>query len=87
MLFVNYIFYNCDYGYQVYKTGPDILLTCMNLVDPFFFITSYLTYVLLKPQLTNLGTTWIAIPKIIVYKYLRYVKYKKNITFRKINKK
>lgn len=57
---------------QLYKIGPDILLTCMNFVDPFFFISGYLIYVMIKPNLTKRDTSWTQIPKIVFYKYLRY---------------
>ncbi|XP_022172973.1 nose resistant to fluoxetine protein 6-like isoform X2 [Myzus persicae] len=56
---------------MVYKIGPDILLTSMNIVDLFFYMTGYLMYVLIKPQLIKHGTGWIQIPMIIFYKYLR----------------
>ncbi|XP_026813027.1 nose resistant to fluoxetine protein 6-like [Rhopalosiphum maidis] len=56
---------------RIYRVGPDILLTCMNLVDPFFYITGFLMYVMIKPQLVKRGTGWIQVPMIIFYKYLR----------------
>jgi len=58
---------------QIYTEGPDFLLTCMNLVDPFFYIAGYLMYIMLIPQLSKPGTNWCQIPMIIAYKYLRYV--------------
>ncbi|VVC41806.1 Nose resistant-to-fluoxetine protein, N-terminal,Acyltransferase 3 [Cinara cedri] len=56
---------------RVYTVGPDFLLTCLNLVDPFFYITGYLVYVLLIRQFTKPATNWHQIPTVIAYKYLR----------------
>ncbi|XP_050442512.1 nose resistant to fluoxetine protein 6-like [Adelges cooleyi] len=56
---------------ETYTVGPFFLLTCMNLVDPFFYITGYLTYALLIPQFSKTGTNWFQVPLIIIYKYLR----------------
>ncbi|XP_029347322.1 nose resistant to fluoxetine protein 6-like [Acyrthosiphon pisum] len=56
---------------MIYRIGPDILLTSMNVVDPFFYITGFLMYVMVKPQLIKRGAGWIQIPMIIFYKYLR----------------
>ncbi|CAH1712124.1 unnamed protein product [Aphis gossypii] len=56
---------------RIYRIGPDILLTCMNLVDPFFYITGFLMYVMIKPELVKRGTGWIQIPMIVFYKYMR----------------
>ncbi|KAL5241631.1 hypothetical protein ACI65C_009041 [Semiaphis heraclei] len=39
---------------RVYRIGPDILLT--NLVDPFLYMTVFLMYVMIKPQLIKRGT-------------------------------
>ncbi|CAI6366252.1 unnamed protein product [Macrosiphum euphorbiae] len=56
---------------MIYRIGPDILLTSMNIVDLFFYITGFLMYVMIKPQLIKRGAGWIQIPLIIFYKYLR----------------
>jgi len=44
----------------------------MNFVDPFFFISGYLMYAMIKPKFAKLGAGWTQIPQIVVYKYLRY---------------
>ncbi|KAE9545305.1 hypothetical protein AGLY_000848 [Aphis glycines] len=63
--------YPYDTGYYVIRIGSDILLTCMNLVDPFFYITGFLMYVMIKPELVKRGTGWMQIPMIVFYKYMR----------------
>ncbi|XP_050442482.1 nose resistant to fluoxetine protein 6-like [Adelges cooleyi] len=56
---------------EIYTKGPFFLLTCMNLVDPFFFITGYLMYVMLIPQFSRAKCNWTEVPQVIIYKYLR----------------
>lgn len=56
---------------KMYKEGPDFLLTCMNLIDPFFYIAGYLMYVMLIPQFNKPGTSWYQILMVVAYKYLK----------------
>ncbi|XP_050440176.1 nose resistant to fluoxetine protein 6-like isoform X2 [Adelges cooleyi] len=56
---------------EVYTVGPHFPLTIANIVDPFFFITGYLVYIMMIPQFTKPGCQWFHIPFVIVYKYLR----------------
>ncbi|XP_025192359.1 nose resistant to fluoxetine protein 6-like [Melanaphis sacchari] len=67
---INPITYAIDLE-KVYKEGPDFLLTCMNLIDPFFYIAGFLLYVMLIPQFNKPGTNWYQIVMVIVYKYLK----------------
>lgn len=68
-----YVFIRIFKYEQTYKMGPEmsILSIFKNYVDPFFYTTGFLMYVMIKSQLLKRGKSWIKIPMIILYKYLR----------------
>ncbi|CAH1712092.1 nose resistant to fluoxetine protein 6-like isoform X1 [Aphis gossypii] len=58
---------------HIYLHGRDIYLTCMNLTDPFFFITGFLIYTTLVPMFKKLKKESILVKLItpIVYRIIR----------------
>ncbi|XP_025193573.1 nose resistant to fluoxetine protein 6-like [Melanaphis sacchari] len=56
---------------NMYQYGPDILLTCMNLVDPFFFISGFIMYLTVSPLLLKTGSIWTKLISPIIYRILR----------------
>ncbi|XP_025411241.1 nose resistant to fluoxetine protein 6-like isoform X2 [Sipha flava] len=56
---------------NMYINGPDILLTCMNLVDPFFFMSGYLIYITITPVFQKSGPIWMKIVYPIIYRVVR----------------
>lgn len=58
---------------KMYTEGPDFLLSCSNLIDPFFYIAGFLMYMMLIPQFSKPNTNWIHMPMVFVYKYLKII--------------
>uniref|UniRef100_A0A2S2QKZ1 Nose resistant to fluoxetine protein 6 n=1 Tax=Sipha flava TaxID=143950 RepID=A0A2S2QKZ1_9HEMI len=52
---------------NMYINGPDIILTSMNLVDPFFFISGYLIYITITPVFQKSEPTLMKIVNQITY--------------------
>lgn len=47
---------SCRVAAYIYRIRPDILLTSMNIVDPFFYTAGFLMYVMIKPHsYSNVG--------------------------------
>ncbi|VVC41807.1 Nose resistant-to-fluoxetine protein, N-terminal,Acyltransferase 3 [Cinara cedri] len=51
--------------------GPKILKSGMNIVDPFFFITGYLTYFTVYPTFSKPGPGWLKFVSPIVYRIFK----------------
>ncbi|XP_026810739.1 O-acyltransferase like protein-like [Rhopalosiphum maidis] len=62
---------NSKFLENIYQYGPDILLTSMNLVDPFFFITGFIMYLTVSPIFQKSGSVWIKLVSPVVYRILR----------------
>ncbi|XP_050533851.1 nose resistant to fluoxetine protein 6-like isoform X2 [Daktulosphaira vitifoliae] len=55
----------------IYVNGPAILLTSMNLVDPYFFMSGFLAYKMLYPTLIGKGSFFYKIFMPIIYRIVR----------------
>uniref|UniRef100_A0A2H8TW21 Nose resistant to fluoxetine protein 6 n=1 Tax=Melanaphis sacchari TaxID=742174 RepID=A0A2H8TW21_9HEMI len=53
---------------KIYHNGPDIFLTSMNLVDPFFYISGFIMYLTVSRVLSKTGLAWI---KTVINRILR----------------
>ncbi|XP_050429658.1 nose resistant to fluoxetine protein 6-like [Adelges cooleyi] len=58
---------------RLYVDGPSIVLTSMNLVDPFFYMTGFLTYVLLKSTFQKPGPWWLKLTLPLAYRFAKLV--------------
>ncbi|XP_050428678.1 nose resistant to fluoxetine protein 6-like [Adelges cooleyi] len=58
---------------RIYVDGPSILLTSMNLVDPFFYMTGFVTYILLKSTFQKPGSWWLKLTTTLAYRFARLV--------------
>lgn len=57
---------------NIYQYGPDILLTStMNLVDPFFFISGFILYLMASPIILKPGPIWLKLASPVIYRVLR----------------
>ncbi|XP_060877768.1 O-acyltransferase like protein-like [Metopolophium dirhodum] len=56
---------------NMYTYGPDSLLTSMNLVDPFFFISGFILYATISPIFMNVGSVWIKLASPVIYRIMR----------------
>eukprot|EP00102_Acyrthosiphon_pisum_P008731 XP_003245760.3 PREDICTED: nose resistant to fluoxetine protein 6 [Acyrthosiphon pisum] len=56
---------------NMYIYGPDILLTSMNLVDPFFYISGFILYITISPIFLKAGSVWIKLASPVIYRIVR----------------
>lgn len=56
---------------DIYLHGPNILLTSMNLVDPFFFISGFILYITVSPIFLKPGSVWMKLASPVVYRIVR----------------
>ncbi|VVC42242.1 Nose resistant-to-fluoxetine protein, N-terminal,Acyltransferase 3 [Cinara cedri] len=56
---------------RVYQNGPVILLTSLNIVDSFFNMSGFFTYIIVYPIFLKSGSIWIKIISPIVYRIIR----------------
>lgn len=56
---------------QFLLDGPTVIRSGMNLVDPFFYLTGYLTYVMVYPIFSKPGSGWLKMISATVYRLVR----------------
>lgn len=62
--------------FQIYSSGPDMLLTGMNMVDPFFFISGFLLSI--SPVFNKSGPVWFKLTFPMINRIVRWIHF--NIT-------
>ncbi|XP_060865910.1 nose resistant to fluoxetine protein 6-like isoform X2 [Metopolophium dirhodum] len=56
---------------NMYMSGPDIILTSMNLVDPFFYLSGFILYMTTSPIFMKAGSVWIKLASPVIYRIVR----------------